>query len=78
MAVSPLPVHGGICFDVRDDGRLLRVSAHPDTELVTISIWREDRCVATCQLDPREATHLLGVLANALAALQPTSASRTA
>ena len=46
---------------------MLRVSGHPDQGVVTVSIWREDRCVATCQLTPSEVANLISLLANALA-----------
>ncbi|MDT7537125.1 MAG: hypothetical protein QOI82_710 [Actinomycetota bacterium] len=66
MNVSPLPRRGGVSFDRRDDGRALRVSAHPETGSVTISIWREDRCVATHQLLAADVPQVIEMLANAL------------
>ena len=68
MNVSPLPRRGGVSFDRRDDGRALRVSAHPETGSVTISIWRDDRCVATHQIVATEMPQLIEMLANALVA----------
>jgi hypothetical protein len=64
--VSPLPKRGGVSFDRRDDGRALRVSAHPETSSVTISIWRDDRCVATHQLLASDVPQVIELLASAL------------
>jgi hypothetical protein len=66
MNVSPLPRRGGVSFDRRDDGRALRVSAHPESGSVTISIWRDDRCVATHQVCTTEVPQLIEMLAGAL------------
>jgi len=66
MNVSPLPRRGGVSFDRRDDGRALRVSAHPDSGTVTISIWRDDRCVATHQLLASDVPQVIEMLAGAL------------
>jgi len=68
MNVSPLPRRGGVSFDYRDDGRALRVSAHPETGSVTISVWRDDRCVATHQLLSADVPQLIEMLASALVA----------
>ena len=38
MSVSPLPVQGGVHVDPRGEGRALRISAHPEVGVVTISI----------------------------------------
>lgn len=66
MTVSPLPLRGGVHFDPRDDGRALRVTAHPETGTVTLSIWRHDVCVATHQFDIDEVPELIELLARAM------------
>ena len=71
MNVSPLPRRGGVSFDRRDDGRALRVSAHPESGAVTISIWRDDRCVATHQLLAADVPQLIEMLAGALVSSAP-------
>jgi hypothetical protein len=74
--VSAFPARGGVLFDTRDDGRVLRVSWHPADHLVVLSVWRADRCVATCHLAPSDAASLIAQLASGLAALpaEPWSA----
>ena len=71
MTVSPLPRQGGVHFDRRDDGRALRVAAHPETGTVTLSIWRGDTCVATHQLVASEVPELIELLARSL--VEPTA-----
>jgi hypothetical protein len=68
MSVSPFPTRGNVLFDRRDVGRSIRVAAHPDAGLVTISVWRDDTCIATHQLSPADAAELVAVLADAIAA----------
>lgn len=71
MSVSPLPRRGGVQFDVRDHGRALRVSAHPESVSVVLSIWREDTCVATHHVAPRDVPELIKVLAATLVEATP-------
>jgi len=66
MNVSPLPRRGGVSFDRRDDGHVLRVSAHPEAGTVTISIWRDDRCVATHQMLVADVPQVIEMLASSL------------
>ena len=66
VTVSPLPRRGGVQFDQRGAGRALRVSAHPETNAVLISIWHGDRCVATHQVATADVPELINLLANAL------------
>jgi hypothetical protein len=66
MSVSPLPLRGGVHFDKRDAGRALRVSAHPDSWTVTLSIWRGDFCVGTHQMNVADVPELIEVLARTL------------
>ena len=66
MSVSPLPAHGGVHVDPRGDGRALRISAHPELGLVTLSIWRGDRCIATHQVPTADVPGLVGLLTEAL------------
>ena len=71
MNVSPLPRRGGVSFDRRDDGRALRVSAHAETGSVTISVWRNDTCVATHQMLAADVPELIEMLASALVQSSP-------
>jgi hypothetical protein len=78
MPVAPLPRRGGVHADRRDQGRALRVSAHDELGLVTLSIWRGNACVATHQLATEDVPALIESLARALvpgAASEATEAS---
>ena len=53
----------------RGHTRAVRVSPHVQALLVTLSLWREDRCVGTLRLTPAEVSTLIGELSAALADL---------
>lgn len=44
----------------------MRVSAHVDQGFVTLSIWRDDVCVATHQLGAEDVPALIEMLARTL------------
>lgn len=66
MPVAPLPRRGGVHPDRRDQGRALRVSAHDEQGLVTLSIWRGNFCAATHQIATEDVPTLIESLARAL------------
>ncbi|MGW0231312.1 hypothetical protein ACWDWO_23645 [Actinopolymorpha singaporensis] len=71
--VTPLPVHGEVFLDVRGDDRTLRVNWHPRVGaegLVVLSLWRDDTCVGSFRLRPRDAHLLSDILAGG--ALSPS------
>nr|KEP24040.1 hypothetical protein DA06_24615 [Georgenia sp. SUBG003] len=47
----------------------MRVSAHPESGVVVVSLWRSDECVATVRLRPGEAADLASALTASLAEL---------
>ncbi len=69
MAAVAMPVHGHWAWDARGDGRAVRVSTHPESGLLNVSLWREDTCVGTARLRPDEAGALVAGLTDGLAAL---------
>lgn len=68
MTVSPLPARGGIHADVRDDGRTVRVAAHAAEGMVTMSLWRGDRCIGSHRMGAADVPRLITLLAEALVA----------
>jgi hypothetical protein len=68
MIVTPLPWRGGVQVDRRDTDRAVRVSAHPEPQIVSLSMWRGDVCIATHQMTPSDASQLIAMLANAITA----------
>ena len=71
MTVSPLPLRGGVQPDSRDDGRALRVSAHPESGSVILSMWRGDHCVASHHVALRDVPDLIRILASTLVESTP-------
>jgi hypothetical protein len=69
MAGAPIPLHGRWAWDVRGDGRAVRVSTHVDEGVLNVSIWRDDLCVGTARLQPDEAAALVGGLTDGIAEL---------
>jgi hypothetical protein len=47
-------------------GAGLRVTWHPERDLVVLSIWQDDRCVGTFRMPVRDVPRLSGLLAAAL------------
>jgi hypothetical protein len=76
MSVVPMPLHSRWVADQRGDGRGLRISSHPESGVVVLSIWRADECVATARLQPAEAAQLAGGLAESLAQLAAPPSTR--
>jgi hypothetical protein len=74
MTVIPLPRHGQWAWDLRGEGRGVRVSAHADAGLLNLSLWRAGICVGTAQLLPVDVAKLVSGLSEGLAviAAQPT------
>ena len=53
-----------IFLDERGTG--LRVTWHPERDLVVLSVWQDDRCVGTFRLSVQDVPRLSGLLAAAL------------
>ena len=69
MTVIPLPRHGQWAWDLRGQGRGVRVSAHADAGLLNVSLWREGICVGTAQLLPVDVAKLVSGLSEGLAVI---------
>ena len=64
---SPVPRYGEVFTDPRDAGRALRVTWHPESRTVVLSLWRDDRCIGTHRLPAADAARLVqALLAGAL------------
>ena len=72
MTVVRLPVRGQWAWDVRGEGRAVRISAHVESGLVNLSVWRHDTCVGTVRLLPSEVANLMAGLSEGLAQLSRT------
>ena len=69
MVISPLPRKGSTLLGRDTAGRRLRVSSHPDTGRVVLSIWQDDICRATLRLAEEDVPELVKMLSSSL--IQP-------
>jgi hypothetical protein len=58
----PLPATGEVFLDARGDDRALRVSWHYDSDLVVLSLWRENVCTGSFRLTLDEVPELIDLL----------------
>ena len=65
MTVIPLPRHGQWAWDLRGEGRGVRISTHVDVGVMNLSLWRDGACVGTAQLLPADVAKLASGLADA-------------
>jgi hypothetical protein len=72
----PLPASGEIFLDARGDDRALRVSWHYDTDLVVLSLWRENVCVGSFRLTVDEVPELIELLRSGLDTAYAVARSR--
>ena len=72
----PLPATGEIFLDARGADRALRVSWHYDTDLVVLSLWRENLCTGTFRLTVDEVPDLIALLRSGLDTAYAAAASR--
>jgi hypothetical protein len=68
--VTPVPRLGDVVVGRDTLGRVLRISGHPGSDRVVLSIWQDGACVATVRLSGDDVGHLVDVLARLGAALE--------
>ena len=59
-----LPTRRDVFLDERGAG--LRVTWHPERDLVVLSVWQDDGCVGTFRMSVQDVPRLSGLLAAAL------------
>ena len=62
----PLPRTGGVFLDPRGEDRSLRVSWHPESDVVVLSLWRDNLCIGTFRLAVDEVPDLIALLRDGL------------
>ena len=62
MTISPLPRHGDVIVGRDVAGRTLRVSGHPESGRVVVSIWQDTVCRATIRLLAEDVPQLVEML----------------
>jgi hypothetical protein len=72
----PLPATGEIFLDARGTERALRVSWHYDTDLVVLSLWRDNVCTGSFRLGVEEVPQLIELLRSGLDTAYAVARSR--
>jgi hypothetical protein len=62
----PLPATGSVFLDARGGDRALRVSWHPESGLVVLSLWRDNVCAGSFRLAVDEVPDLIDTLRTGL------------
>ena len=68
VTISPLPRHGDVVVGRDVAGRTLRVSGHPESGRVVLSIWQDGVCRATVRLLPEDVPAVVEMLARSAVA----------
>jgi hypothetical protein len=63
-----IPANSGLFPDARGDDRWLRVTWHPAHNVFVLSIWRNETCSATFQLDRTMSSELVADVVRSLSA----------
>lgn len=58
--------HGEIFLDARGPGRALRLTWHPQAELVVLSLWRDGTCAGTFRLSRDDVGDFVDALVDGL------------
>lgn len=66
MSGYALPRSGEVFFDARGEDRALRLSWHPDVELMVLSLWNGGTCTATFRMPAADLPAFLEALAQGL------------
>jgi hypothetical protein len=74
----PLPRTGGVFLDPRGEDRSLRVSWHPESDVVVLSLWRDNLCVGTFRLAVDEVPDLIDMLRTGLSEAYVAARDRAA
>ena len=76
MTISPLPRHGDVIVGRDVAGRTLRISGHPESGRVVLSIWQDNVCRATVRLLAEDVPDVVAMLARS--AIAPRAAGEDA
>ena len=66
MAQQQLPRTGAVFLDPRGEDRSLRVTWHQESQLVVLSLWRDNVCAGTFRLAADEVPDLIALLRQGL------------
>ncbi|HVT64771.1 MAG TPA: hypothetical protein VHD81_06440 [Mycobacteriales bacterium] len=66
VKVAFMPRQGGWHVDPNRPGHYLRVSGHPESGIVVLSVWRGEHCIVTHEIPTADIPDVIGLLAKAL------------
>jgi hypothetical protein len=66
MAQPRTPRTGSVFLDPRGEDRTLRVTWHQESQLVVLSLWRDNVCAGTFRLAADEVPDLIALLRQGL------------
>jgi hypothetical protein len=72
----PMPARGEVFLDARGGGRALRLSWHHEAEVVVLSLWQQDTCMATFRFRQSDVPAFVDALASGLRFRSPRTGSR--
>ena len=78
MAQPRTPGTGSVFLDPRGDDRSLRVTWHQESQLVVLSLWRDNVCAGTFRLAADEVPDLIALLRRGLDEAYDTARERVA
>jgi hypothetical protein len=73
VTISPLPSHGDVIVGRDVAGRTLRISGHPETGRVVLSIWQDTVCRATLRLATEDVPEIVEMLTRS--AIEPAGST---
>ena len=76
MAQPRTPRTGSIFLDPRGEDRSLRVTWHQESQLVVLSLWRDNVCAGTFRLAADEVPDLIALLRQGLYQAYDTARDR--
>ena len=76
MAQQRTPRTGTVFLDPRGEDRSLRVSWHQESQLVVLSLWRDNVCAGTFRLAADEVPDLIALLRQGLDQAYDTARDR--
>lgn len=77
QTVTPLPSIGDVVPGRDVAGRELRISGHPESDRVVLSIWQDGRCQATVRLARADVPEVTRALVAGLVPVPASSAQST-
>jgi hypothetical protein len=76
MAQPRTPRTGSVFLDPRGEDRSLRVTWHQESQLVVLSLWRDNVCAGTFRLAAEEVPDLIALLRSGLDEAYDTARER--